>query len=130
MIGMTINKTIIKEFEDTYRKLLPDELKQYLLVRYSEEPFPYEYSDQDLYANIERDIQAYEAGNLDVAVKSPSERWQEEREYLQNLYFEKACEARELAEYVLELERILSEHGLESSKMAKRRIESSNPAAF
>lgn len=127
---MTINKTIIKELEDTYRKLLPDELKRYLLVKYSEEPFPYEYSEQDLYTNIERDIQAYEAGKLDVAVKSPFERWQEEREHLQNLYIEKACEARELADYVLELERMLSEHGLESSKMAERRIESVDPAAF
>jgi hypothetical protein len=127
---MTINKTISKELEDIYRKLLPDELKQYLLANYSEEPFPYEYSNQDLYTNIKRDIQAYEAGKLDVAVKSPSERWQEEREYLQNLYIEKACEARELADYVLELERMLSEHGLESPKMAERRIESSNPAAF
>lgn len=127
---MTINKEFIKELEDTYRKLLPDELKQYLLVQYSEEPFPYEYSEQDLCMNIERDIQAYEAGKLDVAVKSLFERWQEEREYLQSLYIEKACEARELADYVLELERMLSEHCLESSKMAERRIESSNPAAF
>ncbi|MDW7684880.1 MAG: hypothetical protein SCK29_12285, partial [Bacillota bacterium] len=86
--------------------------------------------EQDLYTNIERDIQAYEAGELDITVKSPSERWQEEREYLQNLYIEKACEAYELAEYILELERMLSAHGLESSKMIERRIESSNPAAF
>jgi len=127
---MTINKEFIKELEDTYRKLLPDKLKRYLLVKYCEEPFPYEYSEQDLCMNIERDIQAYEAGKLDVAVKSPSERWQEEREYLQNLCIEKACEAHELAEYILELERMLSAHGLESSKIAKRRIESSNPTAF
>ncbi len=127
---MTINKTIIKELEDTYRKHLSDELKRYLLVKYSEEPFPYEFSEQDLYTNIERDIQAYEAGRLDVTVKSPSERWQEEREYLQNLYIKKACEARELADYILELERMLSEHGLDSSKMTERRIESVNPTAF
>jgi hypothetical protein len=127
---MTINKTIIKELENTYRKILPDELKRYLLVKYSEEPFPYEFSEQDLYTNIERDIRAYEAEKLDVTVKSPSERWQEEREYLQNIYIEKACEAHELAEYILELERMLSEHGLESSKMLERRIESANPAAF
>ncbi len=127
---MTINKTIIKELEDTYRKHFPHELRQYLLVKYADEPFPYEFSEQDLYTNIRHDICAYEAGKLDVTVKSPSERWQEERKYLQNLYIEKACEARELADHLLELERMLSEHGLESSKMAERRKESANPTAF
>lgn len=121
---------MIKELEATYRKHFTDEFKQYLLVKYGQEPFPYEYTEQELYTNIRRDIRAYEAGELDVTVKSPAERWQEEREYLQNLYAEKACEVRELADYILELERMLSEHGLESSKMAERRVESANPTAF
>lgn len=75
---MTINETIIKEFEDTYRKQLPDDLKRYLFVKYAEEPFPYEFSEQDLYTNIQHDIAAYEAGDLNVTVKSPFECWQEE----------------------------------------------------
>jgi len=119
---MTINKRIIKEIENTYRTLFPDNLKQYLLVKYAEEPFPYKYSEQDLYTNIWNDIHNYESGKLDITVKSPVERWQEERNYLQNLYIEKLCEARNLEEYVAELEHILSEHGLESSRMAKQRI--------
>lgn len=120
---MIINKKIIKKLETTYRKHFPDEFKQYLLVQYGQEPFPYEYTEQDLYINIERDIRAYEAGELDVTVKSPAERWLEEREYLQNLYIEKFCEVRELTEYVAEQERILSEHRLKSPKMTERRIE-------
>jgi len=115
---MTISKAIMKYLDDTYRKRLPDDLKRYLQVKYSQEPFPYEYSEQDLYANIHQDIQAYEAGKLDVTVKSPPDRWQEEREYLQNLYIEKACKVRELSEYVAELERMLLDHGLESSQVA------------
>ena len=78
---MTINKTIIKELEQTQRSFSSD-LKQYLLEKYAEEPFPYELTEQDLYANIRQDIRDYEAGELDVTVKSPSERWQEAREYL------------------------------------------------
>jgi hypothetical protein len=81
---MTINETLIKEFEDTYGKFFPDDLKQYLLVKYAEEPFPHEFSEQDLYMNIDRDICVYEAGELDVTIKSPVERWQEEREYTAN----------------------------------------------
>lgn len=97
---MTINKTIIRELEHTYRRSFPINLKQYLLVKYAKEPFPYEFSEQDLYANIWRDIRDYEAGELDVTVKRPSERRQEEREYLQNLYIEKCCEVRDLKEYI------------------------------
>ncbi len=127
---MTINETIIKELEHKYRRFLPDELKKYLLVQYAEEPFPEEYTKQDLFANIWRDIRAYEAGKLDITLKSPSERWQEEREYLQSLYLEMCYEARELADYVAELEQMLAQNGLESPKMAKRRLESSNSMAF
>ncbi len=72
---MTINETIIKDLGYKYKMLLPDELKKYLLVQYAEEPFPEEYTEQDLFANIERDIRAYEAGKLDITMKSPSERW-------------------------------------------------------
>lgn len=119
---MTIDNTIIRNLEKKLRASIPEELKQYLLVKYAQEPFPYEYSEQDLYANIERDINAFESNTLDVTIKTPSERWQEEREYLQELYFEKSCETRELLEYVTELERLLSEHGLESARMLEKRI--------
>ena len=83
---MTINKKIIKKLEATYRKHFPDEFKQYLLVQYGQEPFPYECTEHDL-------------------------------------YIEKFCAVRELTKYVAELERIQSEHGLESPTMAERRIE-------
>lgn len=124
--NMIINKAIIKSIENNHRKFISEELKQYLLVKYADEPFPYEYSEQDLYANIQRDINDYESGSLDVTLKTPSERWQEDREYLQELYFEKSCEIRELLEYVDELEHILSEKNLESSRMIEKRIALSN----
>jgi hypothetical protein len=118
---MTINKTIIRELENIYKKSIPYDLKKYLLVKYEQEPFPYQFSEQDLYANIERDIRDYEADELDVTVKSASERWLEEREYLQNLYIEKSRVAHDLEDYIAELEHILSEHSLESSRMSDRR---------
>lgn len=118
---MTINKTIIRELENIYKKSIPDDLKKYLLVKYEQEPFPYEFSEQDLYANIERDIRDYEADELDVIVKSSSERWLEEREYLQNLYIEKSRVVHDLEDYVAELEHILLEHNLESARMSERR---------
>ena len=118
---MVITPKIIKELEETYRKYFTEEFKRYLLVKYAEEPLPFEFSDQDLYTNIRHDIRDYEAGKLDITIKSPSERWLKERKYLQNLYIEKSREARDLEDYVAELEQILSEHGLESSRMSERK---------
>jgi len=111
----------MKELEKTYARPFPAELRCYLLREYAEEPFPYEYSELDLYTRIDKDIRAYEAGKLDVTTKSPAVRWQEERRYLQNLFLEKAREAGHLADYVEQLERILSENGLGSPVMAQRR---------
>lgn len=115
---MILDRTMIKELEQTYRKSIPADLQKYLLSKYAEEPFPYEFSEQDLYANIQRDISDYEAGKLDTVVKSPSLRWSEEREYLKALYIEKSREVCELEKYVVELEQILSEHGLNLARMA------------
>lgn len=116
---MTINETIVKELENTCGKPFADELKKYLFVQYGQEPFPHVFSEQDLYANIERDIRAYEAGELDITLKSQSKRWQDEREFLQNLYIEKCREARELTDYVAELEEMLAQNGLELPKWPK-----------
>lgn len=127
---MIINETIVKELENTYGKPFADELKQYLLVQYGQEPFPHVFSEQDLYANIERDIRDYEAGKLDITLKSQSERWQEESEYLQSLYTEKCREVRELVDYVAELEQMLAQNGLEPPEMTRRRLEFSKSIAF
>ena len=125
---MVISEDTIKELEK--RQLLPDDLKRYLLAKYSQEPFPYEYSEQDLYESIERDLRGYEAKTLDVTLRSPPERWQDERKYLQNLYAEKAFEVRQLEDYVLELEEMLLVHEDESPRMAKRRLDARDPTAF
>lgn len=118
---MIINKTVLRDLEHKFRRSFPADLKKYLLVNYATEPFPYEFTEQDLYANIQKDIRDYEAGTLDVTVKSPSERWNEEREYLQNLCIEKFREVSLLKEYVSELEQKLLEHGLEHSQIVKLR---------
>jgi len=57
---------------------------------------------------------------LDIIIKTPPKRWCEEREYLNNLYIEKASEAGNFEEYVAELEHILSGHELEFYRMSER----------
>jgi hypothetical protein len=127
---MTVNRTIISELEHTYGRLFPDDLKQYLLVKYAEEPFPYVFSEQDLYINIMQDIRSYEAGQLNIAVKDLSERWKDECEYLRGLYIQKSHEVSELQGYITELEQLLLDHGLETPRMAKRRSEMFDVSAF
>jgi hypothetical protein len=59
---------MLKGLQKAYRKEFPSELIHYLRITYGEEPFPYEYSEQDLYAQIQRDIDAYYAGKLEITV--------------------------------------------------------------
>lgn len=124
---MTIDEEIIIEFEQKYRRTFSSALKRYLLVKYGDEPFPYEYSEQDLYEHIRHDIRDYDNGKLNLTVKSPTERWSEERDYLHTLYIQKDYEAYDLEKYIAELEQILMDHGLKSAKMAERLIEAAQP---
>ena len=118
---MIISKKIVAELECKHRKNFSDELKKYLFLKYSEEPFPYVFSEQDLYTNIENDIRAYDAGKLDVTIKSPSKRWQEEREYYQNLYIDKCQELSKLEEYVKELECMLLTLNIKPFRMSEQK---------
>ena len=85
-------------------------------------PFPI-YREQELHANISRDIKTYYAGNLDVAIKTSSELWEKEREYLQRLFKDKVNEIRSLTEYIEKLENVLSEHGLVSPQESGKDVE-------
>ena len=49
-------------------------LETYLMATYEEDPFPYEWSEQDLYEQIRKLIIQYEDGMLDVNVPEPQER--------------------------------------------------------
>lgn len=120
---MTADKILINNFSENQGVFIPEELEDFLLKQYGQEPFPYEFSEQDLRINIERDICAYQAGELDLMIKSPSESWQEEREYLQNLCIEKCNEVYVLEEYISKLEHMILEHGLECSRVNYRGID-------
>ena len=78
--------------------------------------------NKDLYENIRRDICNYETGELDVTVKTRPEYLREELEHLKGLYIERLDEIRDLRDYITELEHKLSEHGLESPRMADERL--------
>ena len=119
---MEVFEIIIRHLEESHGQPLPRELRKYLWIKYSVEPFPYEYTEQDLHENIRRDIRDYLGGTLDITEKNPLTSCNERIKSLQDMFIGMLYDKCQLELYVAELEHTLSEHGLESTKMAQRRL--------
>lgn len=62
-------RRIIREQEAyVYRQKFPWELKAYLYDTYGDNPWPYEFSKEDIYSGIKADTRAYFMGKLDVTL--------------------------------------------------------------
>lgn len=121
---MIIDKKLLKGLEFNNRIIIPAELRKYLLIKYSKEPWPYEYSEQDLYDNILGDIHRYMSGELSFGGISPREYWhQEEIRNLEEFCSDQAGQIHELESYVTELEELLRINGLESPIMRLERLQ-------
>lgn len=119
---MEAHEIIVRHLESNHGQPFPRELSKYLWIKYSAEPFPYEYTEQDLYENIRRDIRDYLAGTLDLAEKHPLTLCNERLKLLQDMCIGMLYDQRQLELYIEELELALAEHGLESTKMAMKRL--------
>jgi len=75
-------------------------LEVYLLATYEDEPFPYEWSEQDLYEQIRKLISQYEHGVLDISVPSHQERQRRRYDALKDSYLELMGEVIELRETI------------------------------
>lgn len=100
-----------------FRESFPRELKAYLYDTYGEDPWPYEFSKDEIYGGIKADAQAYFKGELDVTLKPSLEKARNEIKYLRDLYGDAMCENRDLQNYINELHELLWAHGLEGSRM-------------
>ncbi len=114
---MTISKSIIKRLQCSYHGQLPEELVRYLMVKYKEEPFPYEYSEQDLFNNIKSDISRYHAGELDITIKSPYKRLEEDRNVWRSACITAEQENGILRERIRLLELTMSNLGVEPKRI-------------
>lgn len=114
---MTINNEVIRWAEALYKTKMPDDLLKYLEVKYAEEPWPYEYSEQDLQENIRKDIKAYQRVQLDVAIPSAEEQLHTEIKLLKELYIKTLYELNKKDDYIAELEKMLRRHGIARSRM-------------
>lgn len=53
---MTINKKWLRKTAESMRVLISKEQERLILERFSEEPFPYEWSEQDIHVQIQNFI--------------------------------------------------------------------------
>lgn len=105
---MAINDKEIKRIikvQETYEfhQNFPRELEIYLYDRYSEDPWPFELTPNDLYREIKADAHAYFMGKLVVTIKAPLEKASIEIQHLRELYGDAMCDIRDLQSYIDEL---------------------------
>jgi hypothetical protein len=91
-------------------------LETYLLATYEEEPFPYEWSEQDLYEQIRKLIFQYEQGMLDILVPTHQERQRLRYDDLKESYLELLQEAIELRKTISGAAELLGKNNPMSSE--------------
>ena len=126
---MILDKHTLHQLEQSQMKVFDEAFKAYLLTAYGQEPFPYVYSEQDLFEQICKDLAAYEKGELDL-IMDPAKHWQQEQAELQRLCSQQEAELQDQTIYVNELEQILSSNNLESSRMTKKKLDDTQEGVF
>ena len=90
-------------------------LEGYLLATYEEEPFPYEWSEQDLYEQIRKLILQYNQGKLDITIPSAEQRQRVRYEALKDSYLELLSETNRLKGIIKNTRRLLDKSCYDSS---------------
>lgn len=112
---MTVDIAFIEHLRKRYGMDIPKDLEAFLLEEYDEEPFPYEYSEQDLYEQIRKLVMNYHKGLVDVTLKGPELRLKQRFESLKDEYWEALCRIQTLENEVEELRGMLFERGVGTS---------------
>lgn len=109
---MTVDIGFIDHLRKDYNMDIPEDLEAFLLEEYADEPFPYEYSEQDLYEQIRKLVMNYHRGLVDVTIKGPELRLKQQFESLKDDYIEAMCRIQSLENEVKELRGMLLERGV------------------
>ena len=97
---MTLTIKFLNEMFRIWGDHIDKPLEEYLLATYEEEPFPYEWSEQDLYEQIRKLILQYEQGKLDITIPSAEERRKIRYESLKDSYLQLLDETNRLREII------------------------------
>jgi len=111
-------KSIIKILETDYYyyEKFPKKLKDYLYDHYGETPWPYGFC-QELFCEIQADVNAYFKGNLDITITPPLDKAKAEIQELRVMFCDAMLEIQDLKDYIYELHEILWSNGLSGSRM-------------
>lgn len=104
---MTLTIRFLNEMFRIWGERIDKHLEEYLLATYEEEPFPYEWSEQDLYEQIRKLILQYSQGKLDITIPSAEERLRIRYEALKDSYIELLSERNKLKGIIESTRRIL-----------------------
>jgi hypothetical protein len=104
---MIADKAFINYLRQRHHMNIPEELEDFLLEEYGEEPFPYEYTEQDLYEQIRKMAMNYHKGLLSVALKEPELRLKQRYETLKDEYINAMYKVRSLEDEVENLKKSL-----------------------
>jgi hypothetical protein len=116
---MTVTIRFLNEMFRIWGDHIDKPLEEYLLATYEEEPFPYEWSEQDLYEQIRKLILQYNQGKLDISIPSTEERQRLRYEALKDSYLELLSETNQLKEIIENTRRVL-EKGFRTSSAIER----------
>lgn len=104
---MTLTVKFLNEMFRIWGDTIDQPLEEYLLATYEEEPFPEEWSEQDLYEQIRKLILQYEQGELDVTVPSVEEMWKSRYESLKDSYIQLWHESNHLKDIIENTKKML-----------------------
>ena len=97
---MILTRKFLNEMFRIWGDRIDKPLEEYLLATYEEDPFPYEWSEEDLYEQIRKLIFQYQEGKLDIAIPSSEERQKIRYEALKDSYIELLRETIHLREII------------------------------
>lgn len=105
---MIITVKFLNEMFRIWGDSIDKPLEEYLLATYEEEPFPHEWTEEDLYNQIRKLIRQYEQGNLDITIPPKEERVKIRYEALKESYLDLLYENSRLQSLIEDTKKLLS----------------------
>ena len=104
---MILTRKFLNEMFRIWGDRIDKPLEEYLLATYEEDPFPHEWSEQDLYEQVRKLIFQYQEGKLDIAIPTAEERQKIRYEALKDSYIDLLRETIYLREIIQKTKSII-----------------------
>jgi|LGVF01.2.fsa_nt_gb hypothetical protein len=109
---MVADKNIIKRVANYHKVMLEKDFEQFIYQEYGQDPFPYEYSEEDLYMQISKLVGDYKKGGFEFKLLTPMEKLIQENCIIKDICIENIREVNHLNEQLDELKEVIINNGL------------------